>query len=96
MVEHDWTHFAEEPHKWVATQQNNRSADNYVAIKTRLPSWIERLDGSKYCSPDDILKGRKYGDVFATLKAQYQAGRNVPSGAYHLPFPRIDQHWTFR
>jgi hypothetical protein len=65
---------------WV-TQINKigHGIDNYVDIETRLPSWIKRLDGSKYGAPDDILNDRKHGDVFTTLKAQYQATRGVPS-----------------
>lgn len=50
---------------------------NYVEIETTLPSWIKQLDGSKYGTPENILRGRKHGDVFATLKPLYNASRGA-------------------
>lgn len=50
---------------------------NYVEVETTLPSWIKQLDGSKYGTPENILRGRKHGDVFATLKPLYNASRGA-------------------
>ena len=53
---------------------------NYVEIESTLPSWIKRLDNSEYGTPDDIHKGRKFGEAFARLKPLYNASGGVMRG----------------
>jgi Heterokaryon incompatibility protein (HET) len=54
-----------------------RSIFNFIEIESTLPSWIKKLDNSEWGTPDNIHRGRKYGEAFATLKPFYNASRTV-------------------
>ena len=66
------------------TNEIGTKIENYVEVETVLPSWIKQLDGSKYGTPDNIFRGRKHGDVFATLKPQYHASRGARVPVKHI------------
>lgn len=70
--------------------EKNRLVQNYVEVECTLPSWIKQLDGSKYGSPDDILRGLKHGNVFATPKPLYNASRSASADDIKHEFGRAE------
>ncbi|KAN0116997.1 Heterokaryon incompatibility protein (HET) domain containing protein [Hyaloscypha variabilis] len=70
--------------------ENNRLIKNYVEVECTLPSWIKQLDGSKYGSPDDILRGLKHGNVFATPKPLYNASRSASADDIKHEFGKVE------